>query len=501
MTQYIELLPSPASLIESLRSIGYSLETAVADVIDNSIAAKAANIDIRFAWEAGFPWVAIVDDGHGMSQDELITAMRLGSISPLATRDKDDLGRFGLGLKTASFSQSRQLTVLSKKGNQVSCYQWDLDLITEQIHVGWKLVILSPDEFHSHGKLALLLAEYLERRKTGTIVLWEKLDRLKEPQSSERNEQYFNALMYGVRTHLELVFHRFLSSERRNKKLVIRMNHDELEPFNPFNSTNPATQELPQQVVPVLGEKIVVQPYVLPHHNKVSTQEYEKYAGDEGYLHNQGFYVYRNQRLIIKGSWFRLIKKVELNKLIRVKVDIPNTLDHLWKLDVKKSYASPPEAVRQALQQVISRIEVAGRKVYSQRGAKLTSGINNPVWRRVAAGGAISYQINREHPLIAELLEEVNEEHQSRFMQILKMIEYGFPADTFYSDFAHSPRDILTPTWSDPEFDQLVTIFVNTLIEDGIQANDIAKRLYAADPFALNRERTHKALERMGYLP
>lgn len=499
MKQYIELLPSPASLIESLRSIGYSLEAAVADVIDNSIAAKAGKIDLRFAWDSGFPWLALIDDGSGMSQSELVTAMRLGSISPLAARGKDDLGRFGLGLKTASFSQCRKLTVLSRQSGQTNCYQWDIDLITNDDSAGWRLVVLDEEEIYSHQKLQSLAEEYLDRVDSGTIVLWEKLDRLNEPQSSQKNEQYFDSLMYGVRTHLALVFHRFLSPDRRSKKLVIRMNNEEVEPFDPFNSANAATQELPKQVITVEGEKIHVQPYVLPHHNKVSAQEYKKYAGDEGYLHNQGFYIYRNQRLIIKGSWFRLIKKEELNKLIRVKVDIPNTLDHLWKLDVKKSYASPPESVRQALQQVISKIEGAGRNVYRQRGVKLASGVSSPVWRRIAADGSVSYEINREHPLVADLLEQANSEQKSQLQQVLKAIEHCFPRDQFFNDLAQNPRDVSTPTWDDKAFEQLIDFFVANLIAPENGETKVTERLLSIEPFASSRERTISMLHRKGY--
>jgi len=126
--KYIDdLRPDPASLIESMRDIGYSMETAVADLIDNSITAGASNIDIRFSWNDGDPWLAIVDDGYGMDSDELTNAMRLGSKNPLEERDKEDLGRYGLGLKTASFSQCRKLTVISKVGESIEGREWNLN--------------------------------------------------------------------------------------------------------------------------------------------------------------------------------------------------------------------------------------------------------------------------------------------------------------------------------------------------------------------------------------
>jgi hypothetical protein len=278
------------------------------------------------------------------------------------------------------------------------------------------------------------------------------------------------------------------------------MNNEDVEPFDPFNSTNAATQELPKQTITVEGEKIHVQPYVLPHHNKVPAQEYKKYAGDEGYLHNQGFYIYRNQRLIIRGSWFRLIKKEELNKLIRVKVDIPNTLDHLWKLDVKKSYASPPESVRQALHQVIGKIEGAGQNVYRQRGAKLAPGVSSPVWHRVATGGTVSYEINRKHPLIASLLEHVNSEQKLQLQQMLKTIEHCFPRDLFFNDLAQNPRDVSTPTWDDKAFEQLVDLFVANFVTPENGETKVAERLLSIEPFGSNQARTIKLLQHKGYL-
>ena len=499
MTQYIDLMPSPASLIESLRSIGYSLEAAVADVVDNSIAARARCIDIRFSWNTGFPWLAIIDDGHGMSYSDLITAMRLGSISPLATRNKDDLGRFGLGLKTASFSQCRQLTVLSIQGGQINCCQWDIDLITEDENAGWRLKVLGVEELQQQKTLNLLIEGYLKGKASGTLVLWERLDRLKEPQSSPKNDVYFDELMLSVRKHLELVFHRFLSPEHGTRRLVIRMNNDDLEAFNPFNPKNLATQELLEQTIIVEGEKILVQPYVLPHHNKVPKQEYNKYAGDDGYLHNQGFYVYRNRRLIIKGSWFRLIKKNELNKLIRVRVDIPNTLDHLWKLDVKKSYASPPEAVRQELKQVIYRIEDAGRKVYGQHGARLASGIISPVWHRIAVNGTVTYEINRHHPLVAEVLARSETENKPQLQHLIRIIENSFPVDVFFNDFAQNPRDVQSRTWDDHDFEQLADLLIGIYLDAGLPKESIVGQMLSTDPFASNRSRTEKMLKRKGY--
>ena len=105
-------IPEASSMIETFRAIGYSIEAAVADIIDNSISARAKNIWINFEWEGSETWLAVKDDGSGMNNDELVQAMRPDSKNPLDDRSTKDLGRFGLGLKTASFSQCRLLSVI-----------------------------------------------------------------------------------------------------------------------------------------------------------------------------------------------------------------------------------------------------------------------------------------------------------------------------------------------------------------------------------------------------
>ncbi len=316
----ISLSPSPKNLLQSLRDIGYSLETAVADIIDNSITAGASMVDIRFDWNEASPWVAIIDDGHGMDNDTLIESMRFGSIDPRQVRAENDLGRFGLGMKTASISQCRLFTVVSKQNDKINICEWDLDYLA--------------------------------------------------------------------------------------------------------------------------SKKVKVQPYILPHHNKVSKEDYKKYGGREGYLHNQGFYIYRNNRLIIKGSWFRLIKKEELNKLIRIRVDIPNTLDHLWGIDVKKSKAIPPKRVKDKLSQIIHRISDKGKRVYRRRGSKLASKVLVPAWERIISDNGISYGINKLHPLVQSFSEGLDKKGQSVFNDIVVMLENTFPKDVFFNDVASEPENV-----------------------------------------------------------
>ncbi len=498
MSEYINIQPSPISLVESLREIGYSMETAIADLIDNSITAGASEIQLRFAWNTGKPWLAIMDNGSGMSADEVTNAMRLGSNNPLNVRSTDDLGRFGLGLKTASFSQCRQLTVITRKQQQISARRWDLDTITENPESGWNLHILNIEEIKAITEITSIMNDFMVR-ENGTIVLWQKMDSLDNSDNSGTGENKLNSLINEARRHIELTFHRFLGVLRGKKNLRIAINGDFLEAFNPFNPSILATRELPEQKIKLHDEQILVQPYVLPHYNKVSRDEYEKYGGNAGYLQNQGFYVYRNHRLIIKSTWFRLIPKEELTKLLRVRIDIPNTLDHLWRIDVKKANASPPESIRKQLKQIIYDIQDQGKQVYKQKGKRLSDSVKVPAWNRTATAGKIVYGINKTHPLITQLEENLQPEQRQQLKDVLLMLESCFPTELFYSDIARKPEELEKPVFDSEHFFPLLDKFIAPMLESGIPHNKIAERLLSIDPFATYPEEIKTMLKEKGY--
>src|SRR5262245_61179780 len=187
-------------MIEALRGLGYSTGASLADIIDNSIAAGATTVDVRFVWTNGHASVAVQDNGHGMDDGQLEKAMRLGQLNPLAERGPEDLGRFGMGLKTASFAQCRRLTVASRSEGKECCLRWDLDVLAESDGDDWILL-----EGPAAGSAELL--QPLELVENGTIVLWERLDRI---VTAGFREQNFLDLIDDVERHLAMVFHRFL---------------------------------------------------------------------------------------------------------------------------------------------------------------------------------------------------------------------------------------------------------------------------------------------------
>ncbi|MFG6449432.1 ATP-binding protein [Roseateles sp. BYS180W] len=425
-------------MIEAMRDIGYSLESAVADIIDNSITARASVVDVRFGWRDG-AWIGIIDDGDGMSAAVLREAMRPGVRNPLEQRSTDDLGRFGLGLKTASFSQCRRLTVLTRRNGVESAARWDLDYLAETDR--WTL------QRPSDAELALMPC-FSELGPQGTLVMWEKIDRLEFDQRDDRAHQQLNEQMGIVREHVARVFHRFIGGERGFAKLTMRLNLAEVPAFDPFNEASPATQALQEERVVTKTGDVRMQAYVLPHHSKVAQAEYHRLAGTEGYLRNQGFYVYRNRRLIVWGTWFRLAPQEELTKLARVKVDIPNTQDQLWCIDVRKSRACPPAAVRARMKQIVERIRSSAKRPYTHRGTPVSSGPKTAVWQRRVFNEAVRYEVNTEHPLVADLRADLDQETRARLDAVLRMVGEAFPAAIFFSDYATNPR-ALEPTTCD----------------------------------------------------
>lgn len=429
----IELMPRASVMIEAMRDIGYSFDSAVADIIDNSIAAGAKNIDLRFGWEADLPWIAIIDDGCGMTRDELLEAMRPGSKDPRLERAAHDLGRFGLGLKTASFSQCRELTVATRKSGAFNGMRWDLDRVSETNK--WEITELSNNDLSA-------MPCGLPSDQDGTLVLWRNIDRLELAGMGEIGHEAFNELMSAVRQHLARIFHRFLAGELGLKRIRVAINQTDVEPYDPFAELNIATQKFPIEVVRFRDSEVKIQAFVLPHHSKVSAKEYERLAGPEGYLRNQGFYIYRNRRLIIWGSWFRLARQEELTKLARVRIDIPNNTDHHWGIDVRKARAHPPLIVKNRLRQVIDQIRSGAKRPYTHRGRAVVETDSIPVWVRKIHNDRIEYVINDEHPLLSELLNDLQAADRLRLRQMIRMFGQTFPAAAFFSDYSNTPKQV-----------------------------------------------------------
>jgi hypothetical protein len=373
-----------------LRGLGYSAGSAAADLVDNSIAAGARQVRADFEW-AESPRIVFKDDGRGMNRDELIAAMRLGS-DPRAERNLGDLGRFGLGLKTASFSQANSLAVVSNaEGQQACAARWSLDRIDTASD--WEIEVGSPEELGLGTDLPIGL--------TGTTVIWENLDILLG-RNATIDKLYGTAEI--VARHLGMTFHRFIESDRTQ----IYVNDVEVAPWDPL-VLQLAEQVFSEELEPA---GIALHGSILPSPDKLDEDEARRLAGPNEFLEQQGFYVYRQDRLIVGGGWlgigrstqsWRLDKKYNL---ARLSIDLGNGQDEAWSIDVKKSTAVPPPELRAELYRFASRVR---RKAASRvelattgSGAAEAASAPIPIWVLHSDGGA-NFRLNRRHPLVGRL--------------------------------------------------------------------------------------------------
>ncbi len=417
-----ECIPFAPSLIESMRSLGYSFQAAIADLIDNSIGANATKVKI-ISEPQNNPYLIIFDNGSGMSKDELYEAMRYGCNNPLEKRKDNDLGRFGLGLKSASLSQCRKLIVVSKKNNQISSFAWDLDYVVETGQ--WLLKGFSEEELNRFPCINLL-----SDVDSGTYIYLSEFDRIKAGTSNLAAT--FNKCLNDMTNHLALVFHRFIEDG-----LVIEVNNMPIESRDPFILSNPATQRLKETPIRIEGQKIILKPFILPHLSKITDKEMIKAGGRENLKTEQGFYIYRNRRLIIWGTWFRLEKKDELNKLARVRVDIPNSLDYMWAIDIKKSTATLPDMIKNNMYNAVYESVIMSESIYTFRGRKEKKSSDiNYIWEKIKVRDGYHYLINRNIPQIKMLEETLDEKQKKMFHMVISSFEDSFPSAALYADYA-----------------------------------------------------------------
>ena len=477
----LEIPPRPSSLIESMRAIGYSLSTALADLVDNCIVARANTIQIFTGLGTPDLKVGILDDGVGMTEDELLEAMRLGSRNPLEERAQSDLGRFGLGLKTASFSQCRVLTVVTRTKGTTASARWNLDHIAES--GTWQVQI--PDDLTSVPWMKHL-------GSNGTLVVWEQIDLGTHNGDSGRSTNDFVRQLDEARSHLELVFHRFLSGEPGRRKISIQMNNRSLEPYDPFHSSHPATIAGPEERIQVAHEFVLVQAFTLPHHGKVTPTEWERHAGPEGYVRSQGFYLYRERRLIIHGTWFGLARQSELTKLARVRIDMPNALDGAWKIDVKKASAQLPPPVRKRLRSIIEPLGARSKAVYQTKGRKLIQEDRIPVWNRIQDKNRIFYRISDEHPMVLDLLSRLSPEAQADFHRVIEIVGAALPLAALFADLGGDVDSVVENEASEEALRYAVIATFAHLRKTVGSDERALTMMRMAEPFSSNWERTEQ---------
>ena len=451
-----------------MRSVGYSFEAALADLIDNSITAGATSIDVDADVVDG-KYVAILDDGRGMFPEAAKEALRLAGDA--GERDADDLGRFGLGLKTASLSQARSVTVLTRRAGATTALRWDIDHVLETGR--WSLLLLGDDQIQR-----LPLWNSFDAQESGTLVIWQSLDLLLGDTYDCGG--HLRDLLVTARESLALVFHRFLKSGRTG--LTIRINGSKLSPLDPFLESNPRTQVSPTDEVRVRGQLVRITAFTLPHPSGLTPAERARKDLSTSMREAQGFYIYRNRRLISHGSWYGLAAKSELTKQTRIRVDIPNTLDHLWQLDIKKSRAEPPASFKSHLKRLIEPLLDRGRRVHTYRGRRESDAHLTRVWAKVVdRQGRVSYAVNAEHPLLVVLREQLGSEKAGLLDAAFEMLATEYPAQDLYAVIAASGA---TADGS-PEEEQVIAKLrlLQAAGALGTSSTEVAAQLSAIEPF------------------
>ncbi len=478
--------PHAGSMLESLRGLGYVPATALADLVDNSITANAREVSIHLEWDGTDSWVRIADNGNGMNDAALYAGMRLGARNPKETRDANDLGRFGLGLKTASFSQARRLTVASRrKGSSIVCLHWDLDRIDQETGIDWPL-------FEGPARGSEHLLEPLDSMEHGTIILWEKLDRIVTDGFTADD---MIELADRVEAHLAMTFHRLINDNPQSEFKIL-LNNQAVKPWDPFLMGHLSKARESSNYTIATG--VTVQCHVLPHHDMLKPAEQESAAGIGGWIQQEGFYVYRNQRLLVAGSWLGLSDsgkgkpwtQDEAHRLARIRLDIPNSADAEWKINVLKSTASPPIRLRPHLRKLASETRNAARLVFAHRGhvtPTLGGQMNalTEVWQARRSTQGTSYRIARDHDLVASIINRVGP-LKADILALLRLIEETVPVQRIWLDTAEDkeiPRTGFVDASEIEIKDTLLSMFEALVKFSNMSQDEARERLYHTPPF------------------
>lgn len=470
------LPPEAESTFEGHRAFGYDLATALADLVDNSITAKAKRVWIDFEWDGAASTITVTDDGEGMTENELRSAMRLSSRNPREARAAHDLGRFGLGLKTASLSQCRRFTVrtLRQRGQSVTrC--WDLSII--EATKDWCLL-------RAGDKHAEPCFKRLTKLTHGTAVVWQDLDRTCHgtATNNDADHQHFLRRIDEVRKHLALVFHRLIGGRTG---ITLYVNQLSIEAWDPYLEDAAATHALAPTTLPFGRAKVRVHPFVLPHLSKLPKKRLEEAAGPRGWNGHQGYYIYRNQRLLVAGDWLGFWPRQDLYRLARIRVDLPNTLDDHWQIDVTKSRAVPPPALRAELRRIGEKTRSEARRIYTHRGAKLTpraDAARTLLWEPRAKHDKTFYRLNTGHPLLTRVLRTSTD--KPALKALLCLIEETIPLHHIIVENSEKPDNQPQPfEGSEAKALEVMEAVFNALCESGHSQREALDRLRTHSPF------------------
>lgn len=490
--------PGASAMLESLRGIGYSAAAAIADLIDNSIAAGSSRVRIDFEWRGLTSVVRVTDNGRGMNGDALVKAMRPAGRHPSEPRHSDDLGRFGLGLKTASLSQGSLLAVASRtEGGVVETRCWDLAHVAKVD--AWQLLRGMPAEIAND-------ADALRGRPHGTVVVIARLDRMlgREISDDPIDRQRFLTIAQAVERHLSMTFHRYL--EGPSPRLIITFNGDDdaqrVIPWDPFLSQHRDTSPTPVEQIRHGGDMVELQGFVLPHRDRLSSSEFAKAEGPSGWQAHEGFFVYRGKRLLVAGGWLGLgpgrgWAQNGVHRLARIRLDLPTSGDQDWKVDIRKSIAVPPPPLRKRLQKLAEAVRRDAREIFAQRAGAGTRRQREQLvraWSTVHTSRGVSYRVDRAHPSVRHALDAVGDKRHL-LEEMLAVIEATVPVQRIWidvSEAAESTAPKIGPSPSTDEAAAMLSLYQHMRNSLKLSADEARARLMTLEPFASYPEAVRK---------
>lgn len=475
MNNDVVLLNPDLGMFDSIRDMGYSVENAIADLIDNSLAAQSTQINIEIIFDKDKSYIRIEDNGTGMNKARLYEALTFGK-KPKNNRAPEDLGRFGMGLKTASLSQGKRLSVSTRFEGNEEVGVWDTDFVNN-IAKAWAIKT-SPFQTTKD-----LLVPQIESQ-TGTVIVIEILDKLLN-EKAEDSELFYKKID-AVGDHLSLIFHRFIQGNKVSP-VSIYYQGNELRPIDPFAFKK----------ITVKGEgryfndSVIVRAYILPHESKMSKADIKKASLENGFTFNQGFYVYRANRLIVCGGWLNMsddLKSIEPTKLCRILIDIPNDLDGIWGIDVKKSKAVIPNTIYNEVEKIVKNTYESSKERYKHRSKRKSNRSETFKWiwevRNTTKGKV--YKINKKHPLVVQISEmEEKKDYKGLnklIYSLIDHIELNLPVSEIIADGAMNQVDLSDMRdINKNKAKKVKDIFITKLMEKGHSEEYINKILEDSD--------------------
>lgn len=425
-----DVTPKPEDLIKSISEQGYKLETAIADLIDNSISAGADRIEVLLNTTSK-PFMSFIsDNGNGMDEETLRNSMHFPSASIDVSRKKEDLGRFGLGLKTASFSQSRHFTVMSRTTDETQFVgrSWDIELLQQN---GWVVKVESSDDIKQlESKYTKTskghLGEFDKTFVPKTVVIWRGLYKFEDYISEhDSSEMLKTELTERTRGYLGLVFHRFL--ERTEKPIHIRLNNVRVKPFNPFPTELDGMRSLQQHNRSIGQDEIKVEGFVLPTKciDEVRQGVNLWVPRDRDLMDLEGIYIYRANRIILFGGWLGLSKRVQKTQLARMRIDIGNCADHLLHLNIAKSQVEMPYDIRKGIKVYIERLQKEAIREYHNKTIRRFNFKDMskapPFIVSQASNRGAQMEVNPDFPVLKDLQKTLNSQQEMQLKVLLRL--------------------------------------------------------------------------------